>query len=397
MDLDISDATLPLDAKTIMGLLATKPRLLALGEPTHGEDTLLEVRNELFYELVEHEGYRRIAIESDCLLGLIVDDYVTGADGSLDEAMAQGFSHGFGSSAANRELVRWMHEYNDDRPGTEQLRFDGFDAPLEMTGAASPRSAVRALFGYLSARPEPNLLPCTWADIEHLLGADARWTNPAAMMDPAQSVGQSLAAQELQGLVDALVTLLHGQTPQLMAATSPQDVERALLYARTATGLLRYHHAIADVSPSRMTKLVALRDELMAENLLAIAERSPTLVFAHNGHLQRPQSTMRMGAETIEWWSAGAIAGAQLGEEYAFFATALGTIENKGVPLPPPDTIEGILYGLADRRCLVDARGLAAALAGTPPVARVSPYYGYAALDPAHLADVEGIVFVADV
>src|SRR3954453_8516820 len=92
------------DPATVMGLLPARPRLLALGEPTHGEDVLLEVRNELFRQLVP-EGYRTIAIESDCLRGLVVDDYVGSGEGTLDEVMERGFSHGFGASPANRELV----------------------------------------------------------------------------------------------------------------------------------------------------------------------------------------------------------------------------------------------------------------------------------------------------
>src|SRR3954469_11187573 len=87
------------DPATVMGLLPAPPRLLALGEPTHGEDVLLEVRNDLFRQLASEYGFRTITIESDCLMGLIVDDYVTGAPGldlGLDEVMERGFSHGFG-------------------------------------------------------------------------------------------------------------------------------------------------------------------------------------------------------------------------------------------------------------------------------------------------------------
>src|SRR5215211_875145 len=58
------------NAATVMGMLPGRPRLLALGEPTHGEDVLLELRNDLFRRLVEQERYRTIAIESDCMLGL---------------------------------------------------------------------------------------------------------------------------------------------------------------------------------------------------------------------------------------------------------------------------------------------------------------------------------------
>jgi erythromycin esterase-like protein len=405
MATDIQDTAHAVEAAAVMKLLPARPRLLALGEPTHGEDAPLTLRNELFRQLVEQEGYRTIAIESDCLMGLVVDDYVTAGVGTLDEVMERGFSHGFGAYPANRELVRWIREYNDGRPASEQLRFAGFDGPLEITGAASPRQALTALHGYLSARLETGLLPCTAETLEGLLGSDDQWTDPAAMMDPSQSVGQSAEAGRLRLLADELVALLDAHTPHLIAATSRDaaatsrdDWERARLYGRTATGLLLYHHWMADTSPTRMTRMVGQRDRMMADNLLALAERGPALLHAHNGHLQRHKSTLHMWDQPpVEWWSAGAIVSARLREEYAFLAMALGTIRHQGVDTPPPDTVEGLLYELPVERHIVDVPRLTAALGDQPPASRESTYYGYSALDPAHLAESDGIVFIRDV
>ncbi|MEU9792721.1 erythromycin esterase family protein [Streptomyces sparsogenes] len=394
---DIKDTIHAVNAAAVMRLLPARPRLLALGEPTHGEDALLEVRNELFRQLVEQEGYRTIAIESDCLMGLIVDDYVTSGTGTLDEVMERGFSHGFGASAANRGLVRWMRAYNDGRPASERLRFAGFDGPLEITHAASPRQALTALHGYLSARVDADLLPCSMDTLDRLLGDDDRWTDPAAMTDPAKSVGRSAEATELRLLADDLVALFDTQTPHLIAETSQEDWDRARLYGSIATGLLRYHFWMADPSPARMTRLCALRDSMMADNLLAVAVRGPAFVHAHNAHLQRQKSTMRMWQGPVEWWSAGALVSAHLGEDYAFVATALGTLRHQGVDTPPPDTLEGLLYALPEEQCVVDARRLATALGDTRPAPRVSPWFGYAPLDPAHLAGSDGLVFVKDV
>ncbi|MFJ7772602.1 erythromycin esterase family protein [Streptomyces sp. NPDC097107] len=396
----IKDTARPVEAAAVMRLLPARPRLLALGEPAHGEDALLEVRNELFRQLVEQEGYRTIAIESDCLAGLVVDEYVTSGTGTLDEVMEHGFSHpdlGLGASAANRELVRWMRSHNDGRPASERLRFAGFDGPLEITHAAGPREALTALHDYLSARVDTGLLPCTAETLDRLLGADDRWTEPAAMMDPAQSVGQSAEAKELRTLAEDLVSLLDEHAPHLLAATSRDDWERACLYGRTATGLLSYHYWMADTSPARMNRLLGVRDRMMARNLLALAARGPALVHAQNAHLQREKSTMRMWQGPVEWWSAGALVSARLGEEYAFVATALGTIRHQGVDTPPPDTVEGLLYALPEDRCVVDASRLAAVLGGTRPAPRVSPWFGYASLDPAHLPAIDGVVFVKDV
>ncbi|MFD5254554.1 erythromycin esterase family protein [Streptomyces bobili] len=394
---DLRDTVRAVEAAAVRELLPGQPRLLALGEPTHGEDTLLDLRNDLFRQLVEQEGYRTIAIESDCVSGLLVDDHVTSGTGTLDDVMEHGFSHGWGASAANRELVRWMRAHNDGRPASEQVRFAGFDGPLEMAAAASPRQSLTALHGYLGARVDPDLLPCTAKTLDRLLGADDRWTEPAAMRDPARSVGRSADARELRLVADELAALSDARSPHLITTDSRDTRDRARLYGRTATGLLRYHYAMADPSPNRLTRLAALRDLMMAGNLLALAERGPLLVHAHNSHLQREKSSMRMGGMPLEWWGAGAIVSARLGEEYAFLATALGTIRHHGVDTPAPDTVEGLLYALPDDRCLVGASGLAAALGDTRPAPRVSPWFGYAPLDPAHLAGSDGIVFVKDV
>ncbi|WP_328562813.1 erythromycin esterase family protein [Streptomyces coelicoflavus] len=392
----IQDIARPLDAAALMRLLPARPRLLALGEPTHGEDALLDVRNDVFRQLVEQHGYRTIAIESDCLRGLVVDDYVTRGTGTLDEVVDRGFSHGFGASEANRELVRWMRAYNEDRPAHERIRFAGFDGPLEITGAASPRQALTALHGFLSAAVDPDLLPCAAKTLDRLLGADDRWTEPEAMTDPARSVGRSAEAGELRTLAADLVSLLDEQTPHLLASGSRDDWERARLHGRTATSLLGYHYSMADTSPGRMTRMMGARDRMMADSLLALADRGPTLVHAHNAHLQREKSSMRTWQGQLEWWSAGALVSARLGAEYAFVATALGTIRHHGVDAPPPDTVEGLLYALPDDPCVVDAALLAGALGDPRPAPRVSAWFGYAPLDPGHVDTVDGVIFVKD-
>lgn len=396
MDTDITDSAHAFASASVLGLLANRPRVLALGEPAHGEDTLRRVRNELFQQLVEQEGYRTIAIESDCLMGLVVDEYVTSGAGTLDEVMERGFSHGFGDSSANRDLVRWMRSHNENRPASEQVRFAGFDGPLEITGPAGPRQSLSAVHDYLAAHVDADLIPCTAQRLDDLLGADQLWTRPDAMTDPSRSVGRSAEAAQLRLIADDLAALLEEQTPLLLAATSREDLDRARLYGRTAVDLLRYHHWLADTSPGRMNRLLSVRDRMMAENLLALAERGPVLAHAHNAHFQREKSSMRMWQGTVEWWSAGALVSTRLDGEYAFVATALGTIRHRGVDAPPPNSLEGLLYALPEGRCVVDARRLATALGDTRPEPRVSPWFGYAPFDPARLDDSDGIVFVKD-
>ncbi|MFH9174383.1 erythromycin esterase family protein [Streptomyces albogriseolus] len=398
METGIMDFARPVEASAITELLPAPPRVLALGEPTHGEDTLLDLRNTLFRQLVEEEGYRTIALESDCLRALTVDAYVTAGEGSLDDVMKRGFSHDWGVSRANRELVCWMRDFNTNRPADDHVRFAGMDGPLEITGAESPRQALTGLHDYLAAHVDTDLLPCTPDRLDDLLGADAPWANQAAMMDPSQSIGRTPEARELRLLADDMVILLETQAPHLAAVSSPDDRSRAHLYGRTAVGLLRYHSWMADTSPARMARLLATRDEMMAGNLLALASRGPVLVHAHNSHLQRDKSAMRMwGHPAVEWWSAGAQVSTRLGDQYAHLATALGTMRHQGVHAPPPNTVEGILHALPEPQCVIDAAQLSAAARHRAAVSRVSPYFGYAPLDPSHLSRIDGVVYVRDV
>lgn len=388
-----------MDLARFLDSLPTRPRLLGLGEPTHGVEEFLRVRNEVFRELVEREGYRSIAIESDCLAGLIVDDWVAGGPGTLDDVMATGFSHGFGASAANRELVGWMRSYN----ATAQvpLRFDGFDGPVELGSAASPRGVLSELRRYLAAHLDPALLPR--ADVDHLVGSDDRWTDPAAGMDPSLSVGDSVDAAALRLLADDLAALVDAEAPGLIAGSSRAEWDRARLHARTATGLLRFHAGMADPTEARMPRLGGVRDAMMAANLAAVAgreaRRGPTLVFAHNGHLQRTPTVWAghwQGKDfRWQWWGAGAITAATAGSDYAFVATAVGSIAAHGVGAPGPDTVEGVLAGRPAGVHL--AAEVAAALADRAVAARVSTSPAYAPLHPVHLDGADAVLFLPEV
>lgn len=380
--------------------LATRPRLLGFGEPTHGLDQLPQLRNRIFEHLVEHEGYRSIALESDCLAGLVVDDFISGATDSLDEAMRAGFSHGFGEFAANRELVAWMAEQNPSRDPGDRLRFYGFDAPTEMMYASSPRAALLALHDYLVTHLDE--VTHGRDTIATLVGDDDRWTNPAAAMDPTQSVGGSDEVTRLRVIADDLGAQLLSETPRLVAATSHDDWWRATLWARAASGLLRYHAAMAETAPNRVGRLMGLRDTMMAENLLDLAaresRRGPTLVFSHTGHLQKNPGRWQLADMQLTWWSGGAIAAAaHLGDEIATLAIAFGAAPERGLGAPEPETVEGTLAALPGTGYVFTAAALADAVGDAPPRTDHSPRQGYFPVEALHLDGVDGVLFMREI
>ncbi|GAA1306241.1 erythromycin esterase family protein [Saccharothrix xinjiangensis] len=372
----------------LLAARAEPPALLALGEPTHGIEAFPLLRNEVLTHLVER-GFRSIALETDFFAASVVDDHVTGGTAEVDAVLATGFSHSFGGVPGNRELVELLRAHNADRPPRDQVRFHGFDAPTETAAAPGPRHALSAVADHLP----PALRPASVRDLDALLDADSDedWTNPAAMYDPAASIGGSDRARALRVVADDLSSALRRAAPVLRPA-DPDGYDHALAHARTAQGLLRYHAAMATPAPDRIATLLSLRAEMMAENLLAIVarerRRGPTLVFAHNAHLQRTPSHMRFGEEEASWGSAGALVATTLGERYLFLATDAN-------PRSEPGTLQHALAGATTRRALFPAPALRAAL---PPSTRTGEPIvpGHLPLDPADLDGADAVVFVAD-
>ncbi|MGK5444137.1 erythromycin esterase family protein [Micromonospora sp. URMC 105] len=313
--------------------------LLALGEPTHQEPAFGAVRNELFAQLVGL-GFRSIALETDRVAAFAVDDYVLHGTGSLASAMSEGFSHDFGSLDANRRLVAWMREYNRDRPAQERVSFHGFDAPTENTSAPSPRSYLEYARDYLHVE---NL------DIAGIAGDDHRWSRAEAILDFTMSMGATPEAERLRSIGEDLLTRLYARAPELIARTSRAEWLRAKAYLDAGLGLLHYHWQAAQPlgQSDRICLLLTTRDTLMARNLRDIrtveAERGPTMLFAHNTHLQRNGSAWSLGDLSANWFGAGAIVDSLQTEGYVFIAGSLGRSAVLQLGEPEPDTFEGVL------------------------------------------------------
>ncbi|QUH06238.1 erythromycin esterase family protein [Saccharopolyspora erythraea] len=361
--------------------------LLAFGEPTHQEPAFGRVRNDLFAQLAGH-GFRSIAIETDRVAALAVDDFVREGAGTLDTAMSEGFSHGSGDLDANRRLVAWMREHNQNRPPEERVAFHGFDAPTEMVSAPSPRCYLEHARRYLGFA----------VDLTSLLGDDQRWSRTEAVMDPAMSVGATADAERLRSIADDMLTSLYARAPELIAATSRAEWFRARTHLTAGLGLLRYHKQSAQriEQTARVSGQLAVRDAIMAQNLLDVrdseARRGATFVFAHNRHLQRSLSNLRLGDLDLNWFGAGAIVGSLLGERYAFVAGSLGRSEALGLRDPDPDTYEGFLQRDTTTWGLTAATAITSARTRTD----TTPEQGYFPLDQATLHAADAVLHISD-
>jgi len=336
---------------TVIASLDDAVALLGFGEALHGGEEILILRNRLFQRLVEAHGYSAIAIESSFPRARIVNEYVAGRGPASYEAVQEsGFSYGFRRLDANRELVEWMRQYNADPTHGVTLQFSGFDSPTEMTGIDSPRHVLHFVLDYLTAMDRASGQERR-ERIDSLLGSDADWENPAAMMDPTQSVGRSDAATALRIETEDLITELQIRRPEFAGKSDEDRYREAMQYASVARQLLNYHAGMARNSEQRVAELLGIRDAVMADNLAYMVARErgrgKVLAFAHNSHLKRGQAQWQtqwqLGPHALAWWPAGSHLTEMLGPRYAVIGSAVGVSEANGIGQPEVGTLEARL------------------------------------------------------
>jgi erythromycin esterase-like protein len=332
--------------KVINGL-GDSIELLGFGEALHGGEELLILRNQLFQRLAESHGYSAIAIESSFPQGRLVNAYVLGGGPASYEAVRDtGITHTFGKIEANRELVEWMRHYNSDPAHPVKLQFYGFDSPTDVTHTDSPRHTLQVALDYLSS--VNRAVGQEFRNrIEAVLGEDAEWENPAAIMDPSKAPGRSRAAKALRVETEELIAELLVRRPELVAKSDKAAYQEALMFAVEARQLLHYHAVLAIPSENRQARLLGIRDAIMAENLSYIVSREQgrgkVMAFAHNSHLKRGEVQWQFGDEALIWWPVGSHLNAIFGQGYAVIGSALGDSPANGIGQPEAGTLEARL------------------------------------------------------
>ena len=374
--------------------------LLGLGEALHGGEDILKLRNRLFRRLVEAHGYSALAIESSFPRARAVNEYVAGRGPASYEAVQDtGFSHGFGRLDANRELVEWIRAYNAEPCHDIKLQFYGFDSPTEMTGTDSPRQVLHFVLDYL-ASIDGDRGKDRRERIDSLLGLDADWENPAAMMDRTLSIGLSPAATALRIETEDIISELHIRRPELVAKSDISRYLEAVQYAAVARQLLNYHAALARTSSKpgeRIVECLGIRDKIMADNLEYMVSRErgrgKVLAFAHNSHLLRGKAEWQLGTDLLIWWPAGAHLNEVFEQRYAVIGTALGVSDANGIGRPETCTLEARLTaGPGPARFIPThkGRGLhASAIAALPARSGSTKNPTYFPLTPKSLSDFD--------
>lgn len=409
-----SEADFDAAADRMMSALGSTVSVLGLGEPLHGGDEFLVLRNRYFRRLVEAHRFSAITLEITDMRARLVNEYIGGRGPATYESIADtGFSYGSGHYAANRELVEWMKAYNDDPTHAVKLRFYGTLPSEQGDTIESPRRALDLVLAFLQSADAAAATKHREI-IEPLVGSDADWEGPAAAIlkdlmaslmggasaeapaDARPPFGLSQRAQALRLAVENLAFELQMRRPELVAASDRGSFDAAVHDIAVARNLLALHAALA--RRESLGTLVSMRDAMAAEHLVYInereSERGRVLVYLHSSHLRRTRTKLPW----YEFWPTGAHLELLLGERFAVITGALGASEANFIGAPEAGSVEALLLARNADSFLPVWRGMRladGALTGLPlRTGTTSPYVPYEPLTPQSIIDVDGAVFL---
>lgn len=267
----------PLDDPDLFGAQFDRfgdARVVLLGESTHGTSEFYRARAAITRRLVEHHGFRILAIEGDWPDAAELDRYVR--------------SHGtWGERNAFVSFPRWMwrnqefasflvslRRWNDRRPANDRVAVRGLDV-------YSLDKSIEAVLSYLervdpvAARGARQRYACLAPYVGYPQEYGAR----------AQYTGQTCEDQ----VVAQLIALLDERLRYLRA--DGDDYFDAEQNARVVCAAEGYYRAMYRSAAESWNQ----RDEHMFHTLLRLLERagptSKAIVWAHNSHIGNARAT----------------------------------------------------------------------------------------------------------
>ncbi len=370
--------------------------LLGIGEPTHLVNDYLVLRNRFFQSLVERHGFRTIAIESSFTRSDIVNDYLSGNRNDIETVLEQGITHYMGKMPGNRALLEWMRQYNSETTSSNHLRFYGFDSPTEMACADSPRQLLEVAMDYMATQ-NPAASEKYRRQIQPLLGNDADWENPDAMMNASKSIGRSSNAAALRVATEDLIAELEIDLPSSIAS-SDGAYRKALRHAIQARQMLVYHGILGSDSPGRYNEALSQRDRMMADNLTYIVQqeisRGRVFVFAHNSHLKRGKSVWEWGPNRLVWWPAGAHLNSLMPDRYRVIGVGVGTSTTSKLTDPEPGSLEAHLLATPGPARIIATHRAQSLIKDVPYTRSQCGNHGYFPFGPESMTDFDWLVLL---
>lgn len=243
-------------------------RLVLLGEPTHGNREVYQLKHRMVEFLVEEMGFDVFVLETPMPESFDVDAYVSDGVGDPARALAATQVWPYDTEEI-ADMLAWMRRHNTGPGATNPLRFYGFDMQW-------PERAASGALAYLD-RVDPVLAAAARQRFGHLAipfsDPDAAGYRPVVDRDFDASVREA---------VGAALAAFDANRKRWSAATSAVDWTVARQHVRV---LWQWVEANRDGG----RRYGAVRDAAMAENIRWILERegpdAKVVVWAHNAHV----------------------------------------------------------------------------------------------------------------
>ena len=251
-----------------IGEMVGDARIVSLGEPTHGNREVFQLKHRLVEYLVEEKGFTLFALECPFGEAFDVNRYILGGEGTAEEALA-GLYYWTWDTREFVDLLQWMRAYNADPAHPAKIKFYGIDMQ-------DPERSARRTLEYLR-EVDPDL----WASVAPALGIlQIQFSDPIYLgrrpYIPRESDARSVGAME------RVSEALDHKKDTYVRATSLREWALARQYARQVE---RYLAA----SRNDGERWEVIRDKTQAENIQwaldAEGDSSKLVVWAHNCHV----------------------------------------------------------------------------------------------------------------
>jgi len=240
--------------------------VVGLGEHSHGTNEVFQYRDRLFRYLVTEHDFRVFALETEFSGAVVLDEYITGGDGSAHDVIGHEGVHAIYQCEPMVELIEWIRSFNEGRDADDQVRVHGIDLNF---------SVPTWIISFLE-RVDPDALD--------------------EIADPLERVAENAISIDLAGDFDEIVTGYSEIADRLLDRFEQNRSEYIQVSSEREFELAKRDLEVVAKSGehwsmiSEQESAVALRSEVMADNVRWLLEREPSgrvVVLAHNNHVNR--------------------------------------------------------------------------------------------------------------
>jgi erythromycin esterase len=243
-------------------------RIVSLGEPTHGNKEVFQLKHRMIEYLVEEMGFNIFALECPFGEAYDINRYVVDGIGDPEKALA-GIYFWTWDTEEVLALIEWMRAYNADPNHENKVKFHGFDVQ-------DPERAARVMLNYLK-KVDPKLEEAVRPELGIL---EVQFSDPVILGRRPYIPEEYDEASLLE--IKRVMNALQQNKQAYVTATSETEWIWAQKHARQVEIWI-------EACAHDGENYVEIRDKEQAENIKWILDQEGTsskaIVWAHNCHV----------------------------------------------------------------------------------------------------------------